>query len=150
MRAFFRFLDGGNSRTKKASIMQYCDLYMGPQYLIHYKYSSILNICFVTFMYGFGMPILFPIAAMSYLTLYTVEKALIYYSYRQPPMYDAVLNDSVLSKMAWAPFLYLIFGYWTLTNPNLFGNTPVLVNEINGKQLTTHFYDSVFDLDLNL
>lgn len=120
-------------------------VYLGPQFMIHYKYSSCLNIVFVTFMFGFGIPILFPIAALSFLTLYVVEKALIYYSYRQPPMLDSVLNDSVLGKLSWAPFLYLIFGYWMLTNPTLLGNDPVPINRIDGKQLTDHFWDSFFE-----
>jgi len=153
MRFAFRLLDGGKENSKKSSIKLYCDTYMGPQYMIHYKYSSVLNICFVTFMYGYGIPILFPIAAVSFLTLYVVEKALIYYSYRQPPMYDNVLNDSVLSKLSWAPFLYLVFGYWMLTNPTLFGNNPVPVNRVNMRQLTDHVWSSALEeknLDLSL
>lgn len=145
MRYVFRFCDGGRENSKKPTIKQYCDTYMGPQYLIHYKYSSVLNICFVTFMYGYGIPMLFPIAAVSFLTLYVVEKALIYYSYRQPPMYDNVLNDSVLSKLSWAPLLYMVFGYWMITNPTLFGNEPIPVNRINGKQLTDHLWTSAID-----
>jgi len=40
------------------------DLYSGPEYIIHYKYSLLLNSAFVTMMYGLGMPILFPIAVL--------------------------------------------------------------------------------------
>lgn len=137
MRFGFRCMDRGftfnDMNTKKTSIQQYADLYMGPIYLIHYKYSSMLNICFVTFMYGFGMPILFPVAAASYFTLYMVEKCMVYWSYRQPPMYDAVLNNSVLDKMSWAPMLYFMFGYWMLTNPTLYKNEPVEVTILNGE-----------------
>ncbi len=57
------------------------NLYSGPEYLIHYKYSSILNIVFITFMFGAGMPILFPIALTSFITLYVVERLLVAYSY---------------------------------------------------------------------
>jgi hypothetical protein len=148
MRFGFRFLDRGcslsSNSTKKVTIQQYANLYMGPVYLIHYKYSSMLNITFVTFMYGFGMPILFPIAAMSITTLYLVEKCMVYWSYRQPPTYDSVLNNSVLDKMTWAPFFYLIFGYWMLTNPTLFGNSPVKVDVLNGGQGTDHYWTSFF------
>jgi hypothetical protein len=37
---------------------------------MHYKYSTLMNIVFVTFMYGFGMPTLFPIACFSFIVLY--------------------------------------------------------------------------------
>lgn len=68
-------------------------------------------------------------------------------------MYDNILNDSVLSKLSWAPLLYLVFGYWMITNPTLLGNDPIPVNRINGKQLTDHLWSSALDeknLDLNL
>ena len=37
---------------------------------MHYKYSTLLNVVFVTMMYGLGMPILFPIACLSMVILY--------------------------------------------------------------------------------
>jgi hypothetical protein len=98
------------------------DIYSGPLYFIHYKYSAILNITFVTFMYGLGLPILFPVAVLAFLVLYWVEKLMLYYSYRQPPMYDDKLNTSVLTKMTYAPLLFLIFGYWMYSNKQFLSN----------------------------
>jgi hypothetical protein len=75
-----------------------------------------MNITFVTMMYGVGIPILFPVAVVSLITLYMVEKLMIYYSYRQPPNYDASLNANVLKIMSFAPLLFLSFGFWMLSN----------------------------------
>ncbi len=74
--------------TKKKTIQQYVNLYAGPVYLMHFKYSSIMNVTFITFMYGLLIPMLFPIALLSFLILYTVEKLTLTYFYRKPPMYD--------------------------------------------------------------
>lgn len=63
--------------------------------MMHYKYSTILNVVFVTFMYGFGIPILFPVAVISLIILYFVEKTMLYYSYRMPPMYDEKMSELV-------------------------------------------------------
>ena len=63
---------------------------------MHFKYSSLLNIVFVTFMYGFGIPLLFPVAGIAILILYLVEKTMLYYAYRMPPMYDEKLAESVI------------------------------------------------------
>ena len=87
LRVFFRVIDRGlftcNSwRTRSKTIQKYVDIYSGPEYMIHYKYSAILNITFITFMYGAGMPILFPIAFASFITLYLMERLLVAYSYR--------------------------------------------------------------------
>lgn len=58
---------------------------------MHFKYSAILNITFVTFMFGLGLPMLFPYALLAMIILWVSEKALFFYSYRLPPMYDASL-----------------------------------------------------------
>ena len=89
---------------------------------MHYKYSSIMTIAFITFMYGFGMPILFPIACGSFIVLYMVEKSLLFYGYRLPPMYDERLSQDVLNKLQFGPVLYLVFGYWMVSNQQLLSN----------------------------
>ena len=121
LRVFFRLIDRGllscNSwRTRSKTIQKYVDIYSGPEYMIHYKYSAILNITFITFMYGAGMPILFPIAFASFITLYLMERLLVAYSYRQPPMLDETLNRLVIKIMIYAPLLYCTVGYWIFNN----------------------------------
>jgi hypothetical protein len=54
--------------TKKTSRSPYKALYSGSDYVIHFKYSGILNIVYIAFMYGMGLPLLFPIAAASVFT----------------------------------------------------------------------------------
>ncbi len=82
----FRTMDRGlftkdTYHTKKTNMQTYIDIYSGPEYLIHFKYSGILNVTFVTLMYGIGQPILFPIAVVSYFILYSIERILIAYFY---------------------------------------------------------------------
>jgi hypothetical protein len=132
MRLGFRILDWfgrkNGALTTKTSIQQYINLHAGPQYFMHYKYSSVMNIVFITMMFGAGLPVLFPIAAASLTVLFCLEKFMLYYIYKQPPVYDERLNNSVLSNLDKAPFFLLGFGYWMLTNLQLIENehlTPV-------------------------
>ena len=74
--------------TRQTQIYSYIDLYVGPDYVIHFKYSQILNVTFVTMMYGLGMPILFPIAAVSYFIFYIVERYQVAFTYPMPPALD--------------------------------------------------------------
>jgi hypothetical protein len=129
IREAYRIWDKGCSCKKKdeyatstTTILDYVELYAGPEYFMHFKYSMILNIIFVTMMYGVGMPILFPYAAASLLCLYVVEKFMLYYGYRQPPQYDVVLNDAVLNICKYAPLVLLSFGYWFLSSKQLLSN----------------------------
>jgi hypothetical protein len=68
-------------------------------------------------MYGAGMPFLFPVAALTLFTLYTVERVLVAYSYKEPPSYDEKINKSSISILLGAPLLYSAFGYWMYSNP---------------------------------
>jgi len=55
-----------DSRITRQTTMQcYKNVHQGVDYVIHFKYSAVLNVVYVTCMYGIGMPILFPIAALN-------------------------------------------------------------------------------------
>lgn len=126
IRSLKRALDRGFScnfeKTKTSNIQMYIEIYSGPVFFIHFKYSSILNITFVTMMYGLGMPVLFPIASIAILILYCMEKLMLHYSYREPPMYDESLNKNALNILTWAPLLFVSFGYWMLSSKQLLDN----------------------------
>lgn len=98
MREFLRYYDrSGPGATRCTTIQQYIDKYAGPEYLVHFRYSMIMNIAFITMMYGPSLPLLFPIALVSYLLIYTLEVYMLYYVYKKPVSYDAGLYKSVLN-----------------------------------------------------
>ena len=84
--------------------------------MMHFKYSALLNVIFVTMTFGYGMPILFPVAAVAILVLYFVEKTMLYYAYRLPPMYDERLSQSVLNLLSKSPIIFIGFSYWMASN----------------------------------
>jgi len=89
----YKILDKGcccfdKHRTKATTPMKFINLYAGPAYLMHFKYSSILTQVYISFMYGLFIPVLFPIAAFGIFNMYMVEKFALLYYYRKPPMYD--------------------------------------------------------------
>ncbi len=139
MKFAFRFLDRGLSfdpypyNTKKTSTQLYVDLYSGPEYLIHVKYSGILNVVFVCMMYGVGMPILFLVAAITFFILYSVEKVTVTYFYKQPPAFDDKLTKNAAAVLKWAGLIYLGFGYWMVSNMMMFDN------EVEPRAMMTSF-----------
>lgn len=120
LRLFFRLLDRSFScdeyKTKCKTIQQYVNIYSGSDYLIHFKYSAILNVVFVTFMYGLAIPLLFPLACLFFIIFFVVERLALTYSYKKPPMYDEKLNESAIATLKWAPVFMMIFGYWIMGN----------------------------------
>lgn len=83
MRLMFRLKDhigreeGAN--TKCTTIQQYVNIYAGSLYLMQFKYSAIMTIVYITFMFGAGMPMLFVLAAFAFFVLYCLETFSLHY-----------------------------------------------------------------------
>lgn len=69
---------------------------------------------------------------------------MIYYSYKQPPMYDEKLNNRVLKTMTYAPLLFLAFGYWMLSNHQLIANDIHWFVQSDDVKKTGHIWTEVF------
>ena len=131
--------------TKQTTFASYKELYSGSDYCIHFKYSGILNIMFITMMYGVGMPILFPIAMFNFLNQYLCERIIIAYTMKLPPVLDDKLTQNALEMLKWAPLLWLFNGYWMLSNRQIFKNEYSLILNTKYKMLSNHFVD--FDIE---
>lgn len=111
---------------------------------MHYKFSSIIVQVTVSFMYGMMLPVLFPITLMGIINMYMIEKLTIAYYYQEPPKYDNKLIEIASWYLQRAPIIMFIFGYWAMTNPQMFCNiTPKFDNQ-------TEVWDpehSIFDND---
>ena len=82
------FLPGNYRATRTKTVYEFADLYSGPEFFIHVKYSYILTVVYISFMFGPLLPILFISGSASLICLYMVEKLAMAFSYRKPPMYD--------------------------------------------------------------
>lgn len=107
------------------------NLYAGPDYIIHFKLSGILNVTYVTMFYGLGLPLLFPIALLSYFIFWSVERFQIAYTYKKPPHLDKRITENALQALSYSPLLFLFNSFWILSNRQIFGNT---VNKIDHEE----------------
>lgn len=74
--------------TKKSTIQQFKSVYSGNDYPVHLKYSDSLNITFLAFLYGTGMPIMFPMAAIILFNQSFTERIILAYYSKLPPAMD--------------------------------------------------------------
>lgn len=102
--------------TRCTSMAKYRNVYGGEEYLIHFKYSDALNITYITSMYGLGMPLLFPIAAMNLGLTLMGERISTAYYVRQPPAMDDTMTRNTLRLLKMAPICLLCNGYWMVGN----------------------------------
>ena len=91
-------------------------LYSGKQFEIFKEYSLLLMFTWVTFLFAPGMPILFPIALVYMIVLYTTDRLALAYWYRRPPVYDEKMNETTITLLSFAPFLYSGMACWLYSN----------------------------------
>jgi hypothetical protein len=117
-------LDGKGDpyKTKKTSMSMLKALYSGGDYVIHFKYSGMLNIAYITLMYGVGMPVLFPLAVINYWNQYVAERIIVAYYMKAPAALDDSLTVNCINKLKFAPMLFLLNGAWMLGNQQIFSN----------------------------
>ena len=108
--------------TNCKTIQQYVNLYGGSEYKFYYMYSYIISMTWITFMFGSGLPILYPIYLFSLLVLWGTDRMLLayYYYYKQPPMFDDKLSNSSVDLCRYAILLQMFFGYNMLNNNQIF------------------------------
>jgi hypothetical protein len=92
------------------------DLWSDGNYVVHFKYSGILNIVFITLMYGMGLPLLFPVAAFNFFNQWVCERITVAYYTRLPPALDDKLTVNALKIVKFAPLIMLMNSYWMFTN----------------------------------
>lgn len=122
------------------------DLYSGEDFIIHFRYSAILNVTYVTMLYGPGLPILFPIAAFSYFIFYSAERYGLAYTYEMPPQMDDMLTRNALNLLGYSPLMFLLNGYWMFSNKQMFEGVVTSIDSLNDRMETSHTFDSVFEL----
>jgi hypothetical protein len=77
-------------------------------------------------MYAIMIPVLFPICLIALVNTYLVDKLMLTYWYKRPPMYDDKIYAEALHLLRLAPLLTFALGYWALSNSQMFNNTPIL------------------------
>lgn len=121
--AIKRKMDNGNPyKTKKTSMAALRMLYSGGDYIIHFKYSGMLNIAYITMFYGMGMPSLFPIAALNYWNQYVAERIVVAHHMKAPAALDDRLTVNCINLLRFSPMLFLVNGAWMLGNQQMFKN----------------------------
>jgi hypothetical protein len=106
--------------TKCTQIAQFLEIHSGPNHEVHVKYAEVLNVVFVTLMYGPGLPVLYIIAVVHYFVYWNVARYSVVYQIQQPPHMGLELTQKCLHMLRFAPLLYLCNAYWMLSNQQIF------------------------------
>ena len=119
-RCFDRGFGSNTFVTSVPTVQAYIDLYAGPDYLIHYRYATILLNIGVAFMYGTAMPYLYVCALIAFVILYINERLLVCFYYREPPAFDEKMTLMTLELTKGVPLMMLPMCFWQLGNRQIF------------------------------
>lgn len=134
--------NGGDPyKTKSTSMAGFKAIWSGGDYVIHFKYSGMMNIAYVTMMYGLGMPALFPIAAINYFNQYVAERMIVAWHMKAPAALDDTLTQNCIESLRFAPLLFLVNGCWMLSNLQMFKNVWFYIADSSKPMMSGHFFE---------
>ena len=73
-------------------------------------------------LYGIGLPMLFPVSVASFFIFWVTERYQLAYTYQLPPAMDDKMTENAISLMSLSPILFLLNGFWMLSNKQIFDN----------------------------
>jgi len=123
------------------------ELYSGPEYMIHYRFSTIMLHVAISFVYGAAMPLLYPIACLALLVLYINERLLVCYYYREPPAFDESLTLKCLQYLSYVTLLSLPVNFWMLGNRQIFENFLIDIKTNSDIQSSGHTISYALDIE---
>ena len=128
-------------RTKQLVQEDYEDKNTGAEFMFEFRYSNMLTVLAVAYLYSGGLPIMYPVAAIFFFVTYWMDKCLLFNCYRKPIQFDNYLAKGTIGY-----FKYILLGHiagFLL----MFDMTPILQHDLLGfyekdvgfKEETDHF-----------
>ena len=118
-----RCLDSGlqnGKTTKKGTISEYNELYVGPEFPIGERYCSILVNFTICLLYGTYAPIIYLFFLAFLISTFITDKFLLLNYYKKPLNYDEYLSKFTKKYFFLAILIYFYGIIFHLSNPYLF------------------------------
>ena len=80
----------------------------------------MLKTVFFTMTYGSAIPILFPIAFLSFVNFYVTERIVLAYFHKKPPNFDLKINRRAISILRQAAYIGIFWSFLIFSNKEMF------------------------------
>ena len=120
---FLKYLDSKSNNGKTTKIknrLKYENLYIGPEFPIGERYSSILVNLAICLLYGTFCPIIYAFFTLFLITTFLVDKYLIINYYKKPPNYDNYLSKKTKGFLFFEIMIFFYGVTYHISNPYLF------------------------------
>ena len=118
-----RFIDSNFENGKKTKIKyksKYDELYIGPEFPIDERYSSIYVYLSICLLYGSYCPLIYIFFTLFLITTFIVDKYLIINFYKKPPYYDNYLSKLTSKFLLLGVFIFFFGLIYNISIPYLF------------------------------
>lgn len=96
--------------------------YLGPDFHLHIRYIQLLVNFYMVMLYGMGIPILFPIAAIQFFLAFWFDKWMFIRYYRKPPQFDHTTGQTATGLLWYGVVMHLAASIWMITNADIFSS----------------------------
>ncbi|CAD7971463.1 unnamed protein product [Amoebophrya sp. A25] len=118
------------------------DVYVGQQFELATRYSTILTVVFVTLMYSAAIPVLLWMAAITFTGVYWCDKYTLLRASRIPPAHDETIAKGVAEALPFAVVLHLGMAIYMYGHDVVFPS-PSLAGSESGRDLLQTYKSSV-------
>jgi hypothetical protein len=99
--------------------------------MIEFRYSNLLFVMGVTFLYSSGMPILYPIAAGFFFVGYWVDKMMLICFFKKPITYDSYLSKRTMTYYKFILVMHVVGGTLMYANSSICPSKVVWMKKAN-------------------
>lgn len=99
--------------------------------MIEFRYSNLLFVLGVSFLYSSGMPILYPIAAAFFFVGYWLDKMLLICFFKKPITYDSYLSKKTLTYYKFIIVMHVLGGTLMYSNSAICPSKAVWFKAVN-------------------
>ena len=121
-----RFSDSKYNNGKTTEIknkIKYEELYLGPEFPFEERYGTILVNLSICLLYGTNSPVINFFFVGFLIVTFLVDKFLMIYYYRKPPLYGNLISKKMTSYFFFAVLLYVYGLFYNVSNPYIFNNS---------------------------
>jgi len=125
------------------------EMYLGPEFVLSYRYAQVLMGSYFVLTYSTGIPILYPIAFFGIVISYWIDKLFFTTVCRTPIQFSNLLSFWTYNMLQWGAILHLAMGIWMLSSPSLFpedatSNSLAFIEDVgNAAGFNSTFIESV-------
>ena len=120
-----RFSDSkynNGTTTELKNKIKYEELYLGPEFPFEERYGVILVNMSLCLFFGSNSPVIFYFFVGFLIATFIVDKFLMIYYYRKPPLYGSLLSEKIQNYFFLAILLYVYGLFYHISNPYAFNN----------------------------